>query len=473
MRADTRDFIRSYSKAIIESNAAVFAGAGLSKPAGFVNWKELLLEIAEDLSLDIDAESDLISLAQYHVNERGRSKLNRIIMEEFTREGVATDNHNILANLPIQTYWTTNYDSLIEDCLRQQGRRIDVKITKENLALTLPNRHATVYKMHGDKSFPNDAVITRDDYEGYNQIRQPFTIALQGDLISKTFLFIGFSFDDPNLQYILSRVRILLGENQRDHYCFMRKVAKSQFTNDEKYQHASVLQELRIKDLRRYRIHVVLVDEYEEITEILRILAGIVLRTNVFVSGSAHEYGLWGEERAFNFANELGKVLIQHGYNIVTGFGLGIGSSLMSGALEEIYRNPHGIVEDRLLARPFPQSNNSKELWTRYRNDMISKVGIAIFIFGNKKDHISGETVPASGMVEEFNIAFENNVIPIPIATTGYTTKELWGKVKENFDLYVHDKSLFPLYEKLENEVLDNKQLIELILVIIKKLESV
>jgi hypothetical protein len=36
------EFVSEYSKAISDRNAAVLAGAGLSIPAGLVNWKELI-----------------------------------------------------------------------------------------------------------------------------------------------------------------------------------------------------------------------------------------------------------------------------------------------------------------------------------------------------------------------------------------------------------------------------------------------
>lgn len=42
----------------------------MSKNQGYVDWKELLSDIAEELSLDINKEDDLISLAQFHVNEK-------------------------------------------------------------------------------------------------------------------------------------------------------------------------------------------------------------------------------------------------------------------------------------------------------------------------------------------------------------------------------------------------------------------
>ena len=41
--------IKELSKELSANNLAIFAGAGLSAPAGFVNWKGLLKELAEEL----------------------------------------------------------------------------------------------------------------------------------------------------------------------------------------------------------------------------------------------------------------------------------------------------------------------------------------------------------------------------------------------------------------------------------------
>ena len=143
-----QEFLRTYVKAIQDSNASIFAGAGLSRPAGYVDWKELLREIAEDLQLDIDQEVDLIALAQYHVNEfNGRGKINQVLIDEFTRSVTTTDNHKILSQLPISTYWTTNYDQLIESNLVAVGKKVDKKITPENLSYSVPGSDAIVYKI--------------------------------------------------------------------------------------------------------------------------------------------------------------------------------------------------------------------------------------------------------------------------------------------------------------------------------------
>lgn len=95
---ETEIFIRDYVKDLNDGTAAIFSGAGLSIPAGFVNWQELMSEIAYDLGLDIKVESDLVSLAQFHVNEnRTKSKVSRKILEEFVEKTEETENHRILA----------------------------------------------------------------------------------------------------------------------------------------------------------------------------------------------------------------------------------------------------------------------------------------------------------------------------------------------------------------------------------------
>ena len=59
-----KKFINDFVIEINSGDAAIFAGAGLSASSGFVNWKELLRDFAEEAQLDVDKEHDLISLAQ-------------------------------------------------------------------------------------------------------------------------------------------------------------------------------------------------------------------------------------------------------------------------------------------------------------------------------------------------------------------------------------------------------------------------
>ena len=66
-----REFINNFVNEIKAENAAIFVGAGLSIPAGIVDWRNLVRPLAEELKLDVNREHDLIAIAQYHCNQNG------------------------------------------------------------------------------------------------------------------------------------------------------------------------------------------------------------------------------------------------------------------------------------------------------------------------------------------------------------------------------------------------------------------
>lgn len=462
-------FVKSYLKALQEGNAAIFAGAGLSKSCGFVDWKQLLRCAAEELTLNIDRETDLLALAQYHENEFGRGRINQVLVDEFCRQAEESENHRILAALPIRTFWTTNYDQIIESALRKAGKSVDVKLSSENLALTVTGHDAIVYKLHGDVSAPHKAVLTKNDYETFNDSRSLFTNALQADLSSKTFLFVGFSFNDPNLDAILGRMRSLLGTHVRPHYCLMRQVLRSDYRTDADYEYAEKRQQLKVRDLVRYGIHVVFVQAYEQITDVLLGLRTLVRRHCIFVSGTAEEYGDWPVDRAWDLGLSLGSTLTARGFRIATGYGLKVGDSLIRGVLRESSKMKNAPTNSLHLGC-LPDPTAGADVWRQYRSNMLETAGCAIFLFGNK--YVSGTLVNASGMLEEFELGIKENVIPIPVGVTGFAAEELWNKVMANFNTYVTDPSLKSYYEDLGNKDLTNAELVDRILRITTKLAS-
>jgi len=454
MRRNVIDsFIDTYVRALDNQNAAVFAGAGLSIPAGMVNWKELLRSIAEDIGLDVDKEDDLVTLAQFHVNERGgRHQINQAMINEFSSRAMLTENHRILASLPIRTFWTTNYDSLLEESLRAARKKPDVKVTPESMATSTPHRDAIVYKMHGDISQPEKAVVTKDDYESYDSTRHLFSMALQGDLVSKTFLFIGFSFSDPNLNYILSRIRVLLGENRREHYCLLRRVERCNFKRPQDFHYARAKQDLQVRDLKRYGIIGLLVDDYAHYTDILRRVSRKYRMAKVFISGSASVYTPWNDNKAQQLIQEIARQLLQEGFGVVSGFGLGVGSHVINGILDQLDREGTRLLDDRVVLRPFPfhisNPSDRKRRWTAYREEILSHAGIALFLFGNKRGS-SGDVSLAEGVEEEFTIALRKGICVVPIGCTGSMAAELHKRVIDDFDTY------YPLrgYKRLFKEI--------------------
>jgi hypothetical protein len=471
-------FINDFVKDLNEGTASIFAGAGLSIPAGFVNWSELMAEIAQDLGLNINTENDLVSIAQFHVNEnRNRTKINRKILEEFTEDAKETENHKLIARLPISSIWTTNYDELIEKSFTTENKIVDVKHTNSQLLTTKPKRDVVIYKMHGDVHHPNSAIITKEQYQQYHQTHEPFINALTGELTTKTFLFIGFSFKDPNLDYVLSRLNFRFREEQRQHYCFVKKPALGDYQNPDQatLDYNTKKQSLVINDLKRYGIKSLKIESYTEITNILAEIELRYKKRTIFISGSAEIYSPYDKNEAIGFIHLLAKKIIENDYRIVNGFGWGVGSSVINGALEAIYSNPLRFSESQLILKPFPQFASGEkqlpELWEEYRQKMISKCGVSIFIFGNKK--VGENIVDADGIMKEFNISANNGNICIPIGITNYVAQTIYETILAEPEKYYEKPDIIlPYLKKMADKKTNLTEATSTLIELLKKLKK-
>ena len=97
---------------------------------------------------------------------------------------------------------------------------------------------------------------------------------------------------------------------------------------------------------------------------------------------------------------------------------------------------------------------------------MISKCGISIFVFGNKKND-KNEIIEAGGVIREFEISRENGCICIPIGITGYSTKKIYQIIEKNPERFYETPDFFmPFIQKLA----DSKTTFEMALNEIDKL---
>lgn len=444
MNWESAEFLREYVGAIRNGSAAVFVGAGMSRSAGFVDWRELLKKAAEDIGLDVQQEVDLVGVAQFYLNHVGtRGPIHQLLIEAFPDTTDPTENHKLLAALPIRTIWTTNYDRLIEAGYKAVKKKLQTVITKTNMAVTVPDRDAVLYKLHGDIEQPDHAVLTKDDYElfAHRPDTQVFTEALKGDLVEKTFLFIGFSFEDPNLDQILARIRILMGESKRRHFWLVKTIDPTTAKTDDQrkvMEYQQKRQELRIKDLRRYGITAVLIREYTDVTGLLQLLGHLTKLNRTFVSGAVHDPSPLGAARLQDLTTRIGQFLVEHGCVIVSGFGKDIGPHLLYGAIQ----GGHAKKRDYsrcLDVRPFPYMAPPRErnaLYQKHREDMISTCAVAVFLTGNKLDD-KGNCVPSPGVIREFETCVSQGVHVVPIGCTGYAAEAIWKEVSANPSKYL------------------------------------
>jgi hypothetical protein len=87
--------------------------------------------------------------------------------------------------------------------------------------------------------------------------------------------------------------------------------------------------------------------------------------------------------------------------------------------------------------------------WKAYRQDMLAQAGIAIFLFGNKRD-ASGNIVAADGMEEEFALASQKRLALVPLGCTGSTALELHRRILGNFGDYYPSRGFKRLFQDLE-----------------------
>lgn len=274
-----------------------------------------------------------------------------------------------------------------------------------------------------------------------------------------------------------------MGQDGRNHYCFFKKVNRNDYNylpqeeGDEKFRYDSIKQELKCVDLERYHIKPVLVEKYEEITEILRTILQRFCRSKILISGSAAGYSEFvsNEKDAQMFIHTLSREIVKNSFKIASGFGLGVGSAVINGALDYVYSTNKRNINDYLILRPFPQyatnGEDLQDLWDKYRHDFLSEVGCAVFIFGNKD--VKGQLVDADGVRKEFNIAVAQGIKVIPVGATGYMSKILWGEVIANFDTYYSDfPELKPDFEFIGDAKNDHQEIIKIIIKIISALRN-
>ncbi len=446
---DRARFVEEWSAKLARGAATVFVGAGTSMGAGYPSWRSLLKKIGEELELDIDQEHDLAAVAQHYVNKnRGRSRLTQVIADQFPRKAVPSVLR-VLARLPVRQVWTTNWDELIETAFLEMRREADVKERPDDLTYERVGADVTVYKMHGSVRHLGDVVLATDDFELYRIKREAFLRVLAGHLISTSFLFMGVSFTDPNLGHLLSGIREMYeryapqGHGQT-HYAILKTPLEADFRGQDnataKLKTATVRHKLFVEDLKRYNIHCVAIDRYEETEAILAEVEQRIALRAVFVSGSLADGALGPDDAAYvrDVAREVGRVVAVGDKRLISGYGLGIGDHVLSGMLGAGWLDASSNLDTRITIRPFPQTvpdGVDKAAFNgRYREDLVALAGACVVVCGirAKKEDAGFEIAP--GVKQEVGIAASLGRLIIPIGATYGAAAELWKEQSAQID---------------------------------------
>jgi hypothetical protein len=199
-----------------ENRLVIFVGAGVSMNSSVPSWNQLINRMKAELPNEFSEETDALKIAQIYKDSRGHKEyMDKVKDILLYNKAVPNPLHkSILALNPCHII-TTNYDDLIEQELSKEFLQYHIiREDKDIPQMACPN---TLIKMHGDYVTDN-IVLTEDDYYNYKE-NFPLTRAfVQSLFASKLILFVGFSFADLNLKFILNELKNILSDKMQRPY---------------------------------------------------------------------------------------------------------------------------------------------------------------------------------------------------------------------------------------------------------------
>lgn len=416
-------FLKQFTQQALDERISLFLGAGGSCDAGYPNWASLFSPVARDLGTPIDESTDYYRLAQYYANSFGSAELRKRINERINKSNYKSPLLEELIKIGFSNVWTTNFDNAVEKNYQEQNTLINKVFRDSDFSNIDFNKRINIFKMNGDVTNLEGIVATQSDYERYPDSHRVMLMFFKRELISSTFLFVGYSFTDHLVLDCMSEITRYLGESANYHYAIMK--------NDPDNPSFRYF----IEDLeKRYHIRVLLVNKYEEIPHVLSELNSRIRNKRIFISGAFSSFDSDTEEFSHTLSKNLASALIDSDYRIVNGIGRRFGTHLIGYANEYIAKQGIKDISKYLIIKPFVgiEKGAAKEK-KRAREKVIGQCGAAIFVFGESD---ANAVNAVSGVLEEFEIAQKQHKTIIPIAYPGMASETIWKEVKENLTKY-------------------------------------
>lgn len=419
MPIQREQFIANFAQQALDNRISLFLGAGGTYDAGYPSWSELFKPIAQELGMPTDDTTDYYKVGQYYSNHFGPAALRQRINERINRNYYQSPLLDELIDIGFANIWTTNFDNAIELNFQRRGILTNKLFKDFDFSNVDLNRRVNIFKMNGDIANLNGIVATQSDYEGYADSHRIMLLFFKRELISSTFLFVGYSFMDHLVLDCLSEITRYLGGTANYHYTIMKKSK-----NDSYFDYF-------VNDLeRRYNIRVLLVDEYGDVLRVLTEINNRIRGKKVFISGAFSAYEENIEEYSHLFSRCVTAKLLAADYRIVNGIGRRFGTHLIGYANEYLVKEGVKNADRHLIIKPFVgKDGSSAGKKKQARTNVLSQCGASIFLFGDQdRNGINGR----SGVMEEFEIARQQHKVIIPIAYPQMVSETIWQYVKDN-----------------------------------------
>jgi hypothetical protein len=155
---------------------------------------------------------------------------------------------------------TTNYDALCEAFFE-----FSPLIGNDIL---MSNPYGSVYKIHGCTSAPENLIITRDDYNNFNNKYELIRAQLLSIFIHNPIIFIGYSISDTNIKHLLKTIfsyvnlNTELAKKIRDNFLLVEYAPNDMSTEISEH-------DIDIEGMATIRINKIKTDNYSDIYDAL------------------------------------------------------------------------------------------------------------------------------------------------------------------------------------------------------------
>ena len=200
--------IRFLAEELEKGKLVVFVGAGVSKNSGLPEWEELIKDYADYRGIKEFTSKQFLTIPEEVFERYGSLKYYEIVEKRFSGKYVPNSVHRILKKMNLTYIITTNYDTLIEDKIK------NLQIVSKDEDLPYTNSNRMLIKIHGDFKNKN-IVLKKSDYDNYEKNFQLISTLIKGLFTTNTILFIGYSYNDTNVQQIMNWIKEILKEETR------------------------------------------------------------------------------------------------------------------------------------------------------------------------------------------------------------------------------------------------------------------
>jgi hypothetical protein len=212
---------KKLKKQYTEGRLIPFIGAGFSYPLDLPSWRQLIVSCGNKLGYEDDLfllHGNYLQLAEYAKLEGGKNwdvfmQAIRVGFDskESNEKRKKSEQHRLLAEMELDTIYTTNYDRHIELSFDDNHKTAKTIVSIKDF-IEEDNEEASieVVKFHGCVLKEETIILTESQYNERLKLENPLDQRLRSDALSNSFLFIGYGFDDPNIRYIWYKINQMI-----------------------------------------------------------------------------------------------------------------------------------------------------------------------------------------------------------------------------------------------------------------------